>query len=88
MINELIIIFKLKINETNIININEISNKKKIKIFSYIFYKIFFNFDEKKAKKILTKNIFNKKVIKFSNIIIIFFLNINVLNKILNIKTN
>jgi len=63
-------------------------NRKKIKIFLNIFYKIFPDFNEKKIKRILTKNIFNKKIIKFLKLIIIFFLNINVLNKNLNIKTN
>ena len=86
MINKSAIILKTKINEINIININKDFNKKKIKTFFNIFYKIFFNFDEKKIKKILIKDIFNKKIIKFLKAIIIFFLNINVLNKNLNIK--
>ena len=62
--------------------------EKKIKTFFNTFYKIFFNFNEKEIKKILIKNIFNKEIIKFLKVIIIFFLNINVLNKSLNIKTN
>ena len=64
------------------------SDEKKIKTFFYIFYKIFFDFNKKKAKKILIKDISNKKVIKFLNIIVILFLNINILNKGLNIKVN
>ena len=88
LINEFIIIFKLKINETNIISTDDNSNGKKIKTFFYIFYKMFLNFDEKEAKKILVKDIPNKEVIEFLNAIIIFFLNINVLNKSLNTKAN
>ena len=88
MINEFIIIFKLKTNKTNIININENFDKRKIKTFLYIFYKIFFNFNKKKAKKILVKDIFNEKVIEFLNAIIVLFLNINVLSKSLNTKAN
>ena len=67
---------------------NKDSNKRKIKTFFNTFYKIFFNFDEKKTKKILIKNIFNKKIIKILKAIIILFLNINILNKNLNIKIN
>ena len=67
---------------------NKNFNKRKIKTFFYIFYKIFFNFNEKKVKRILIKNIFNKKIIKFLKTIIIFFLNINIFNKSLNIKVN
>ena len=87
-INKSAIILKTKINEINIININKNFNKRKIKTFFNIFYKIFFDFNEKKIKKILIKNIFNKKIIKFLKVIIIFFLNINILNENLNIKTN
>ena len=88
MINKSAIILKTKINEINIVNINEDFNKRKIKTFFNIFYKIFFNFNKKKIKKILIKIFFNKKIIKFLKVIIILFLNINVLNKNLNIKTN
>ena len=63
-------------------------DKRKIKTFFNIFYKIFLDFDEKKIKRILIKDIFNKKIIEFLKVIIIFFLNINVLNKSLNIKAN
>ena len=86
LINEFIIILKLRINKINVINTNKNSNKRKIKTFFYIFYKIFSNFNEKKAKKILAENILNKKVIKFLKIIIILFLDINVLSKSLNTK--
>ena len=88
MINKSAIILKTKINEINITNINKNFNRKKIKIFFNIFYKIFLDFNEKKNKRILIKNIFNKKIIKFLKVIIILFLNINVLNKSLNIKIN
>ena len=88
MINKSAIILKTRINEINIININKNFDRKKIKTFFNIFYKIFFDFNEKKIKKILIKDILNKKIIKFLKIIIIFFLNINVLSKSLNIKTN
>ena len=81
MINKSAIILKTKINEINIVNINEDFNKRKIKTFFNTFYKIFLDFNEKKTKKILIKNIFNKEII-------IFFLNINILNENLNIKTN
>ena len=87
-INKSAIILKIKINKINIINTNKDFNEKKIKTFFNIFYKIFFDFNEKKIKKILIKDIFNKKIIKFLKVIIILFLNINVLNKNLNIKTN
>jgi len=66
----------------------EDSNKRKIKTFFNTFYKIFLDFDEKEIKRILIKNIFNKKVIKFLKVIIVFFLNINILSKGLNIKAN
>ena len=88
MINKSAIIFKLKTNEINIININKDSNKRKIKIFLNIFYEIFLDFDEKKTKKILAENIFDKKVIKFLKAIIIFFLNMDILGERLNIKAN
>jgi len=64
------------------------SGGRKIKTFFNIFYKIFPDFDEKKIKRILVKNIPNKEIIKFLKVIIIFFPNINILNKSLNIKTN
>jgi len=86
--NKSIVIFKLKINKINIINMNEDSNKRKIKIFFNIFYKIFLDFDKKEIKRILIKDILNKKIIKFLKAIIIFFLNINILSKNLNIKTD
>ena len=60
-INKFVIILKTKINKINIININKNSDKRKIKTFFNIFYKIFFDFDKKEIKKILIKNIFNKK---------------------------
>jgi len=88
LINKSAIIFKLKTNEINIININKDSNKRKIKIFLNIFYEIFLDFDEKKTKKILAENIFDKKVIKFLKAIIIFFLNMDILGERLNIKAN
>ena len=88
LINKSAIILKTKINKTNIININKDFNERKIKIFFNIFYKIFFNFNEKKIKRILIKNILNKEIIKFLKVIIIFFLDINVLSKSLNIKAN
>ena len=88
MIDELIIILKLKTNKTSIININDNSDEKKIKTFFYTFYEIFPDFDEKEVEKILVKDIFNKKVIEFLNAIIIFFPNINVLNKGLNTKAD
>ena len=88
MINKSAIILKTRINEINIININKNFDRKKIKTFFNIFYKIFFDFNEKKIKKILIKIFFNKKIIKFLKVIIILFLNINVLNKNLNIKAN
>jgi len=81
LINKSAIILKTKINEINIINTSENSDERKIKTFLNIFYKIFFDFDEKKTKKILIKKIFNKKVIKFLKALIILFLYINVLNK-------
>ena len=87
-INKSAIILKTRINEINIININKDFNERKIKTFFNTFYKIFFDFDEKEIKKILIKDILNKKIIKFLKIIIIFFLNINILNKDLNIKIN
>ena len=82
------IILKTKINEINIININKNSNERKIKTFFNIFYKIFSDFNKKEIKRILIKNIFNKEIIKFLIVIIILFLNINVLNKNLNIEVN
>ena len=88
MINKSAIILKTKINEINIININKDFDERKIKTFFNIFYKIFPDFDEKEIKRILVKDIFNKEIIKFLKAIIIFFLNINVLNKDLNIKVN
>ena len=88
LINKSAIILKTKINEINITNINEDFDGKKLKIFFNTFYKIFFDFDKKKIKKILIENIFNKKIIKILKVIIILFLNINVLNKDLNIKVN
>ena len=87
-INKSAIILKIKTNKINIINTNKDFNRKKIKTFFNIFYKIFLDFNEKKTKKILIKDIFNKKIIKFLKAIIIFFLNINILNKNLNIKAN
>ena len=88
MINKFAIILKTRINEINIINTNKDFNGKKIKTFFNTFYKIFFDFDEKEIKKILIKDIFNEKIIKFLKALIIFFLNINVLNKSLNIEAN
>ena len=88
MINKSAIILKTKINEINTVNTNEDFDERKIKNFFNTFYKIFFDFDKKKIKKILIKDIFNKKIIKFLKVIIILFLNINVLNKSLNIKIN
>ena len=88
LINKSAIILKTKINKINIININEDSNEKKVKTFLNIFYKIFLDFDEKKIKKILIKNILNKEIIKFLKTIIIFFLNINVLSKGLNAEAD
>ena len=87
-INKFAIILKTKINEINIININEDFNKRKIKTFFNIFHKIFFNFDKKEIKRILIENILNKEIIKFLKVIIIFFLNINILSENLNIKVN
>jgi len=55
-------------------------------MFFNIFYKIFLDFNKEKIKKILIKNIFNKKIRKFLKIIIIFFLNINILKEGLNAK--
>ena len=78
----------MKINEINAININKDFSGKKIKTFFNTFYKIFPDFNEKKTKRILIKNILNKKIIKFLKVIIIFFLNINVLNKGLNIEAD
>ena len=78
----------MKINKINIVNTNEDFNRKKIKTFFNTFYKKFFDFNEKKTKKILIENIFNKEIIKFLKVIIILFLNINVLNKSLNTKVN
>jgi len=49
---------------------------------------MFFDFDKKKAKKILIKDIFNKKIIEFLKIIIILFLDMNILSKNLNTKAN
>ena len=72
----------------NITNISEDSNGRKIKTFLNTFYKIFSDFDEKKIKKILIKNIFNKEIIEFLKAIIILFLNMDVLNKNLNIEVN
>jgi len=88
LINKSAIILKTRINEINIININKDSNGRKIKTFFNIFYKIFSDFNKKEIKRILIKNIFNKEIIKFLKVIIILFLNINVLNKNLNIKVN
>ena len=72
-INKSAIILKTRINEINIISTGENSGGKKIKIFLNIFYKIFPDFDEKKTKRILIKDILNKKIIKFLKTIIIFF---------------
>ena len=83
MINKSAIILKTKTNEINAANINKDFNGKKIKIFLNIFYKIFSDFDEKKTKRILVKDIFNKEIIKFLKAIIIFFL-----NKDLNAEAN
>ena len=73
LINKFAIILKTKINKINIINTNKDFNEKKIKTFFNIFYKIFLDFNKKKTKKILIKNISNKEIIKFLKIIIIFF---------------
>ena len=70
------------------VNTNNNSDGKKIKTFFYTFYEMFFNFDKKEIKRILVEDIFNKEIIEFLNAIIILFLNINVLNKNLNIKAN
>jgi len=88
LINKSAIILKTKINEINITNINEDFDGKKLKIFFNTFYKIFSDFDEKKAKNILIKDILNKEIIKFLKAIIIFFPDINVLNESLNTKIN
>ena len=88
LINKSAIILKTKIDEINAANTNEDSGGRKIKIFLNIFYEIFPDFDEKEIKRILIKNIFNKEIIKFLKVIIILFLNINVLNKNLNIEIN
>jgi len=83
-----VIILKTKINEINIISINKDFSEKKIKTFFNTFYKIFPDFNEKETKRILVKDILNKEIIEFLKIIIIFFLDINVLSKSLNIKAN
>jgi len=88
LINKSAIILKIRINEINTISINEDFSGKKIKIFFNTFYKIFPDFDEKKTKRILAKDIPNKEIIEFLKAIIIFFLNINVLGKGLNAKVN
>jgi len=87
-INKSAIILKTKINEINAANISKDSGERKIKTFFNTFYKIFFNFDEKEIKRILIKDILDKEIIEFLKVIIILFLNINVLNKDLNIKVN
>ena len=63
----------MKINKINAININKDFSEKKNKIFFNTFYEIFFDFDKKEIKRILIKDILNKKIIKFLKTIIIFF---------------
>ena len=42
---------------------------------------MFFDFDEKEAKRILIEDIPNKEVMEFLNAIIVFFLDVDVLGK-------
>jgi len=87
-INKSVIILKTKINEINTVNTSKDFNRRKIKTFLNIFYEIFPDFNEKKIKRILIKDILNEKIIEFLKIIVIFFLNISVLSKGLNTKVN
>ena len=88
LIDKFAIILKTKINEINAININKDFGGRKIKTFFNTFYEIFLDFDEKKIKRILVKDIFNKEIIEFLKAIIILFLDINVLSKSLNAKVD
>ena len=49
---------------------------------------MFPDFDEKKVKRILIKDILNEEVIEFLKAIIILFLDVNVLGKGLNTKAD
>ena len=88
LIDKFAIILKTKINETNAASTNKDSGGRKIKTFFNTFYEIFPDFNEKKTKRILAKDIPDKEIIEFLKAIVVFFPDINVLGKGLNAEAD